>query len=329
MRGRDNSHIPPEIIALRNKTIQKRADNIQNSISILRNPVKHIGRAEPPPPILNIQRPTISTAQVRKIPQYILPVIQTHNIIQGDYVCPRLLGGIGNRIFQILAALGYSEKFQKKCVISRSNISNGGHPHEKNLDEIISRIFPDIKFIETILHPTIINEITEFKYIPLTKCITNVMLMGYFQCEQYFPSAPLIPILKTKSYENTYFIHIRAGDYIGHPVFFQDLSTYYRNCINILGPNTKYIVFSNDTTYATNYIKQFDIEYSISDKTDQLEILVEMANCEGAICVNSTFSWMGAFFQDKTMGKRFMPSVWLNRRDCSGIYPTWATVIQT
>jgi hypothetical protein len=38
---------------------------------------------------------------------------------------------------------------------------------------------------------------------------------------------------------------------------------------------------------------------------------------------------MGAFFQDKTIGKRFMPSVWLNGRDCSGVYPKWATVIQT
>jgi hypothetical protein len=330
MRARDNKHIPLEIMALRNNTIQKRADNIQNSINLgkmPRNPIKHIDRTEAiiVSPLLNIQHPSISTANVRKL----LPVSQllAPNIIQGDYVTMQLLGGIGNRIFQVLAALGYSEKFQKKCVISRSNISNGRKPHENNLDEILSKIFPNVEFTNNVLHTATIKEVAEFKYTPLINCITDVILIGYFQCEKYFPSSSLIPTLKTQSYENTYFIHIRAGDYIGHLTFFHDLSIYYRNCFNILGPHTKYIVFSNDNYYASNYMKQFNIDYVLSDKTNQLDILIEMANCEGGICANSTFSWMGAFFQNKTLGKRFMPSVWMNGSNCNGIYPNWATVI--
>jgi hypothetical protein len=325
--------IPPEIMALRNKTLQKKIDTIHDSISSnnIISPITHITRNHNSLPVenKNIRRnyPSIPTAQLGNSGQ--LSLIQAPNTIQGEYVGARLLGGIGNRIFQILAALGYSEKFQKICVISRGHISNGGHPHENNLDNTISRIFPNVKFIDNIAHPTFIPEASQFKYSPLTNCLTNVMLVGYFQCDQYFPSSNLIPVLKTDTYRNTYFLHIRAGDYIGHPTFYQELSIYYSKCINILGPNTKYIVFSNDNAYAVNYMKQFDIEYVVSDKTDQLDILIEMANCEGGICANSSFSWMGAFFQDKSAGKRFMPSVWLNRRDCSGIYPKWATVIRT
>jgi glycosyltransferase involved in cell wall biosynthesis len=295
------------------------ANSIHNNGSLTRKPSS----------IIEQPRSNISTADIEYPIQYRLPVFNTQLQFKGDYVSARLVGGVGNRLFQILAALKYSETFQKTCVISRQHISNGNNPHEKNLDEIISKIFPNIKFIDNILHAATINEQIEFNYTPLTNCITNVLLVGYFQCDQYFPSLNYIPVLKSATYLNTYFLHIRAGDYKGHPMFDQDLSIYHRNCINILAPNTKYIVFSNDNAYATNYLKPFNIDYILSDKTDQLEILIEMANCEGGICANSSFSWMGAFFQDKSAGKRFMPSVWLNRRDCSGIYPKWATVIRT
>ena len=322
MRRKD---IPPEIMALREKTLQKRAETIVNSIDTMNNtsPITHVIRK--PLPTIQRSRPNISTAHLGHSAQ--LSLIQPPNLIPGYYVSVRLLGGVGNRLFQILAALAYSERFQKTCVISRGHISNGGKPHENNLDNLISRIFPHIQFIENISHPTVISERSEFKYSPLTNCLTNVLLVGYFQCDQYFPSSNHIPILKTDTYRNTYFLHIRAGDYIGNSTFYQDLTIYYRNCINTLGPNIRYIVFSNDNEYASKYMKQFDIEYTLSDKTDQLDILIEMANCEGAICANSSFSWMGAFFQDKAVGKRFMPSMWLNGKECSGIYPKWATVI--
>lgn len=323
------TNIPSEIMALRDRTIQKKAENIVNSTVIPRNNTVVTQVVRKPLPIIQRTRPNISTAKPVYPAQYMVPLIQEQILIQGDCVTVRLLGGVGNRLFQILAALAYSERFQKTCVISRGHISNGNNPHEKNLDNMISKIFPFIRFIDNISHPTIISETSEFKYTPLSNCITNVILVGYFQCEQYFPSSALIPVLKKMSYRNTYFIHIRAGDYIGHPTFHQELMTYYRSCINILGPNTKYIVFSNDNEYANKYMKNFNIDYTISDKTDQLDILIEMANCEGGICANSTFSWMGAFFQDKSVGIRFMPSVWLNGKDCSGVYPKWATIIHT
>lgn len=330
---RRTDHIPLEILELRGKTLQKKADTIHNSMPIVANQIALIPKIETTvkPTIMRNNQPIsarpISTAQPRNLPYFMMN--SQNYTVPGNYVSVILTGGIGNRIFQVLAALGYSEKFQKECVISRSNINNGTQPHEQNLDTIISKVFPSVNFVDTLQNITVINEYVGFTYTPLTKCLTNVLMNGYFQNEKYFPSTQLIPLLKTYSYANTYFIHIRAGDYLKSPVFNHDLSVYYANCISILGPNVKYIVFSNDNAYATEYLKKFNIDYVLSDKIDQLEVLIEMANCEGGICANSSFSWLGAFFQNKTLGKRFMPSIWVNGTDCTGIYPKWATVIST
>ncbi len=308
---RSNVHIPPEIMALRNKIIQKKTDTIHNGITTIQ------ASANQNVDIINskIQCNNPATSL-------------TDYMVQGDYVSVSLSGGIGNRIFQILAALGYSEKFKKKCVISRNEICNGVKSYERNLDKIISKIFPDVIFVDNLQNFTVINQRTEITYTPLMNCLTNVLLNGHFQDENYFPSNQRIPSIKTSHYPNTYFIHIRAGDYLESPAFNHNLSVYYKNCINILNPDVKYIVFSDDNEYAKNYMTNFNVDYILSDKTGQLEVLVEMANCEGAICANSSFSWMGAFFQDKSIGKRFMPSVWMNGINCIGIYPRWATIIK-
>jgi hypothetical protein len=329
---RNIERIPPEIIALRQKTIEKKTDTIHSAITTIQTMAnQNIHKIQPVlkariPPMLQRNNPAIP---IIKNLSYINYLNQQHHIAPGNYVSVKLMGGIGNRIFQVLAALGYSEKFQKRCVISRSNISNGYKPHEQNLDNMISKIFPNVTFVDTLQSITVLNETTQFTYTPLTSCLTNVLLTGYFQNERYFPSDKLIPSIKTSHYPNTYFFHIRAGDYLTTNEFNIDLVEYYKNCISTLASNVKYIVFSDDNEYAINYMKQFNVDYILLDKTDQLEILIEMANCEGGICANSSFSWLGAFFQDKTLGERFMPSLWIKGKDCSGVYPKWTTVIST
>ena len=340
MRRRDNSNIPPEIMMLRDKTTQKRIDSMHSTTYSATNPQVNQAVSGNRQPIIRpkegiqyisppaqVKNTVMSTADIQKLLSYNKKIITKSVVNETKYVTANLVGGIGNRIFQILAALAYSEKFNMTCIISKYHCKSGGQAHETNLIDMVSKIFPNIKVLDNIQNPTIISEAVGFKYNPLNKCNTNVLLSGYFQNENYFPSSSRIPILRTTTYPNTYFIHIRAGDYIGNSTFHVNLSIYYQNCINILGSDTKYLVFSNDNVYAKKYLDQLNIEYTLSDKTDQLEVLVEMANCEGGICANSSFSWLGAFFQNKTRGKRFMPSKWLNNANCSGVYPKWATIV--
>jgi len=250
-------------------------------------------------------------------------------ISPGNFVSVILRNGLGNRIFQLLAALAYAEQYKKICVISQSLVYNGIKSHERELEGIITKIFPNLPVINSFQHYTLIREQKEMSYTYLPRHDSNVVLQGYFQDEKYFPSKAYIPIIRTAYYENTFFIHIRAGDYLYPGSFGIDLVEYHKRCIADIGTsaNIKYIVFSNDNVYADNYMKQFGIKYTISDKVNPLETLIEMANCAGGICANSTFSWLGGFFQREPRGKIFMPSVWLKGRDCRGIYPTWATVI--
>lgn len=248
-------------------------------------------------------------------------------IISDTFVSVSFCGGIGNWIFMILAAIGYSEKYGKHFVISRENINYGIQEHEKDLLDKILRIFPNLYIVDSVPNLLTITEIEHFKYFPLEYYNSNIMLRGYFQNERYFPSEWLIPTIKTSYYPNTYFIHIRAGDYIGHDKFDIGLIEYYKNCFNILDSNINYIVFSNDNTYADNYMKQFGIRYTVSHITDQVDVLIEMANCAGGICANSSFSWLGGLFQGETRGHIFMPSTWIKGEDCSSVYPRWATII--
>ena len=247
----------------------------------------------------------------------------------GKFVSVLLRNGLGNRIFQILAALGYAEKYKKVCVICKALTTTGMKPHERNLDTMISSIFPSLFVVELIERYTNIVEQKQMNYTSLPSYGSSVVLQGYFQDEKYFPSAAYIPVIRTAYYPDTYFVHIRAGDYLDPGSFGLDLFNYHKKCFAQLSsiPNVTYIVFSNDNTYADNYMKQFGIQYTISNKLNPLEALIEMANCAGGICANSTFSWLGGFFQRAPRGQIFMPSVWLRGRDCSGIYPTWATVV--
>jgi hypothetical protein len=344
----------PELASLRQNTLERKAADIEarqkiilargksnttaNSIEPTGNNVKPLANNVKPlannvKPLANNVKPLANSIKhtvpgLRNIP---VENISIRKEIPGNMVSPQLGHGIGNRIFQVLAALGYAEKYGKQCVISKVNTINGSKPHEKNLDGMLSRIFQNVPVIHSIKTPTIIREAQRFNYNDLPNSLANVVLQGYFQDERYFPSesSNMIPKIKTGHYQNTYFIHIRAGDYLQKGSFGYNLSYYHKSCFEILSPDTNYIVFSDDIGYATNYMKQFNISYTISDKVNQLDTLIEMSNCEGAICANSSFSWLGAFFQDKTKGKRFMPSKWIKEYDCTGVYPIWSTIVNS
>ena len=244
-----------------------------------------------------------------------------------DKVSVQLMGGFGNRVFQILAGLQYAEKNNKEFVICKENSS--GNEHEEDSDKHIQRMFSTVRVVPALEYKKKFSYVDKpFTYVEIPHSDGNVLLEGYFQTERYFPSE--IPVIRTTYYPNTYFIHIRAGDYINNPVHHINLESYYAKCITMIknkDPFSKFLVFSNDNQYAKTYLNKYKIEYKLSKSKAAYDTLVEMANCAGAICANSSLSWLGAFFQKRARDMVYMPSKWINGKTTDDLYPSWATIV--
>jgi hypothetical protein len=246
------------------------------------------------------------------------------------FITGNLVGGLANRIFIVMAVRGFAEKTNRTPVFVSKYIANNDHQNKESTTNELKEIFPDME-IKNDLTWTEAKEEREFQYTDIVaKKSTNIVLHGYFQNERYFPSIP--PTLQKTLLPDTVFLHIRLGDYTGtrHDV---GLTKYYVECLTRLkDDNKKFLVFSNENTKADEYIKSLNIPftYTISDKTNALDVLKEMASCSGGICSNSSLSWMGAFFQAENRGPVFMPGKWIDgvpKENFDTFYPSWATVV--
>jgi hypothetical protein len=247
------------------------------------------------------------------------------------YVTAEICGGIGNRLFQIAAILGYAEKHGHIPVIVRPWILENSHRGPNTILDY----FPDISVLEhNDVTWTTIKEDSPFMYMDLPYVNGNVKLGGYFQSEKYFPSTPIRPAILENSIvpPNTVFLHVRRGDYLSpynrhHCV---NLLTYYHRALSILDPSTMIFVCSDDMPWCRQELPRIYngivqqhrwIFMELSD-TDTLRA---MRQCIGGICANSTFSWWGAYFSQRR--EVYMPDIWgfPPLPPAVDIYPSWAT----
>ena len=247
-------------------------------------------------------------------------------------VTVELNGGLGNRIFQLLAGLGYAERHNRRFVLVRSFVTKGEQEHEHDSLEPLLALFPTVEVQSTLEdYDHLETKGGAFRYEDLPDSTRNVVLHGYFQSERYFPSRA--PSLQVPSYPHTYFIHIRAGDYLSSKTHFIDLTSYHRRALHAIRQEdraAKFLVFSNDNEYAHTYMNQFQIPYTLSATTKAEDTLRDMAACVGGICANSSLSWLGAYFQAPPRSHVYMPDRWINDgQDTRDLYPSWATVLPT
>lgn len=106
------------------------------------------------------------------------------------------------------------------------------------------------------------------------------------------------------------FLHIRGGDYLGHPVHFVDLTEYYQAALRCFPPDTHFYVFTNDRAYADRQEWLSSISHSFVE-CDEVTGLAFMKACTlGGICSNSTYAWWGAALNpSRTI---VLPSRWMN-----------------
>ena len=287
--------------------------------------------------------------------------INLFNNIDNNYIIININGGLGNQIFQIGTALGYCEKYNKNLILSKNHIIKNTHQTFDKTIKVINTLFPDIKIVDNLDTGNyfLFSEKTEdaFMYKPITSVdisnLNNILLKGYFINQKYLSKifkcfiSPTNCMTKYKdkldNFNNTYFIHIRLGDYVNNNLYNIKLNEYYTYCINKIkeqNNNARFIICTNEygnnlDIYTNNFPK--DIDYTIQDKIDdELDTLYIMSSCKGGICTNSSLSFIGSYLQkNKDKNYIYMPYPWVNfingynHNNTIDIYPEWAQVYNT
>ena len=271
------------------------------------------------------------------------PIPQSKIIVSSSkpLVTCNLRSGLGNRLFQILAGLGYAERTGKQFVLCEKYMSDNFHTKALLTIQILMAIFPNIKIYRGC--PKQWNHYYEdplrfYEGDLVGNMDGDVMLHGYFQNEAHFPSnirsqfhipKPAICNFDCNeiNFEITYFVHFRLGDYVDSD-YDLPLNTYYREAIHRIKdkiPESKFLIFS-DQPHKLDIV-QYGLtnEYILVNNIGVWETLYLMSLCKGAVCANSTFSWFGAFAIHNS-GDIFMPSKWKKGIDSSP-NPSWAIVI--
>jgi hypothetical protein len=248
-------------------------------------------------------------------------------------VCVVLRSGLGNRLFQVLAALGYAERTGKQFVFYEKQFLENSHTGPKFTKEVLMALFPSVKFFRGV--PPVWNHYYEdsegfYDGASIPDINGSVMLHGYFQNFGHFPidsrakfriPKPEFCRFNSVDFSNTYFIHFRLGDY-EESQYDVGLDFYYKTAIELCKP-CKFLIFSDqpDKINLAQFMLTLDDCTIVSKDINVWESLYLMSQCSGGICANSTFSWFGAFYCKGV--KIYMPDTWIKNK-VSNPVPVWA-----
>lgn len=256
-------------------------------------------------------------------------------------ISANLSGGLGNQMFQIMAAYAHSKDVNDDLYFDfdKCYTPNQGFKSTKYADFLFKNLKNDRK--ENYFQ-FIYNEPT-FGYRPIPK-EKNLILNGCFQSEKYFTdytedvfhvfnidsdkvSRTRTEIeLKTNS-SNITSVHVRRGDYLQKPLFHPTVSlNYLKKSMGIVS-ETKYIFISDDIEWCKNNFYGDNIFYS--DYTNEIDDLYLIMSSDNKILSNSSFSWWGDYLS-KYKGITIAPKIWFGPQgpqDTEDIYNKNWTII--
>jgi hypothetical protein len=168
---------------------------------------------------------------------------------------------------------------------------------------------------------------------------------GYFQSERYFAGYEaairkhfVVKADLKKSYHQMYdaifakktivTVHIRKDDYksLGHlNLGSNDLSlpiSYYKNIIASISPaNTLFVFISDDVEFVKNEFHY--LPNKLISEDDMINDFQHLLNADICVIANSTFSWWGAWLNQKPDKKVYAPKYFLGHQ----IRKTWPSEI--
>ena len=264
----------------------------------------------------------------------------------------KLTGGLGNQMFQFAAGYSIAKKNNVKLSLDLRRFNRRQDHNGFELQEVFD-ICSKVNFLNNPINVGFINfkeilnniDITfhNFKepHYHYTDKILDIpkrsLLNGYWQSELYFKdytkeirkifnfSKQLDEknslIANEINQNNSISIHVRRGDYLlqtnnNHNV---DLKEYYLTTIEKTTKffdNPKYFIFTDDPLWVA---KNFTLNYSftvvdINRGTDSFYDMHLMSLCKCNIIANSSFSWWGAWLNNKEDKIIYAPKYWFKNK---------------
>lgn len=255
-----------------------------------------------------------------------------------------LLGGLGNQLFMIFAALSYAiDKNISYQIISFLNKTTNGT--KTYWDTLLDSFKYNID--------TNVKEITEYEHVYKEPCFNHIpieiendtVINGYFQSYKYFAHnfekirdimnlTEKISIVRNENghlfNKKTIALHFRFGDYIYLQKFHCiKLPIYYIEAIknlhskltergeSILEYDILYFCQKSDKKIVDKYLQLINdgLPYKLNfvkvlDEIDDWKHMLLMSACEHFIIANSSFSWFGAYFSQNKDKIVYRPKQW-------------------
>lgn len=235
--------------------------------------------------------------------------------------------GLGNRLFKLASAYGISKNHNRNLFISYIN-KTMHNTSGVNYMETIFRKFQLQDVVESECKQ--FNEPYEspLTFLDIPNYDADMLIRGYFQNEKYFYNYKndLIDLFRMEDHRkiyltnkyfdlgNTFFLHVRRGDYLNEDMHNVNLSKYYINCFSLISPDAKILIFSDDIDFCKkwDFLKGKNISF-VDPLENELNSLYLMSLCNlGGIAANSSFSWWGSYLNENPNKLVFFPDKWFN-----------------
>ena len=264
-------------------------------------------------------------------------------------IITKIIGGIGNQLFQYAVARQLSKINNTKLFLDVSGFDNFKlHKYSLSFFNIKENFYSPTKsylvnnkynlFLKNMfsLKKSYLMSIKEknLKFDP--KILTlpkNSYLDGYWQSEKYFISISEIIkkefkleiklskkselILNDIKKTDSVSIHFRRTDYLENNIHGACSLLYYRECIKFITRNLHkphFFLFSDDIKWVKKNIKLKHKNTVVYDNglNGDIEDLKLMSKCKHNIIANSTFSWWAAWLNNNPEKIITAPKIWFS-----------------
>lgn len=268
----------------------------------------------------------------------------------------KLMGGLGNQLFQIYTLMACSMEYNRNYIIEKKDHFPATF--------VIRGSYWDNIFLKLKNNLTL-NPINDFKllreksfeYNKIIPFNDNTMLSGYYQSYKYFDKytneifnkldleSHRVQVMekfknlidknlldkKSIDFTNTVSIHFRFGDYVKlpdiHPVM---NATYFINAMNQIIKINKdveilYFCEESDIKLVLPIINKIQTNYKnikitkVDSEMKDWEQLILMSLCKYNIIGNSSFSWWGAYLNSNPNKVVCYPDKWFGRKHLKNV----------